>query len=73
MNTAECLMQQFGGVHIPLTEVARFYLNMDETAAKNNAAKGLIPFAFRASDSNKSEWIVDVRDLAEYLDKKRKK
>ena len=72
IDTAQSLKEQFGTIHPYLTTVTSIYLNMDEAVAKNNAAKGLIPFPiFKASDSNKAPWLVDVRDLAEYLDNRR--
>lgn len=74
MNTAQSLKEQFGSIHPKLVDVADYYLNLSEGEAKKQATKGLIPFpVFKASNSNKAAWIVDVRDLAEYLERERKK
>jgi len=73
MNTAESLKEQFGAIHPKLTDVASYYLNQSEDTSTNNAAKGLIPFPiFKVSESNKAPWIVDVRELAKWLDEQQK-
>jgi len=74
MNTAEALKEQFKTIHPTLVDVASIYLNMEETTAKKQAAKGLIPFhIFKPGRSNKSPWLTDVRDLAKWLDEERRK
>lgn len=71
MNTAENLRQEFGTQFPRLERVAEVYLNV--TASNNlstKAAQGQIPFPiFKASTSNKAPWLVDVKELAKYLDK----
>ena len=72
LDVSKELKNQFGSVHAKLTDVADYYLNMGEESATRAAAKGEIPFkVFKATKSRKAPWLVDVRDLEEYLDKKR--
>jgi len=74
MNTEESLKEQFGSIHAKLVDVASVFLGLGEEAAKKQAAKGLIPFhIFKAGKSNKCPWLVDIRDLAVYLDEARRK
>jgi len=72
LNVSKELREQFGSVHAKLTDVAQYYLNLNEESANRAAAKGDIPFKiFKAAKSNKAPWLVDVRDLEEYIDRKR--
>lgn len=72
MNTTFLLMAQFNKAVIPLDEICKEYFGLESRTAKNYAKAGRLPVpAFRTSDSNKSTWMVNVTDLAEYLDKLR--
>ncbi|MCT7942419.1 pyocin activator PrtN family protein [Shewanella holmiensis] len=72
MNTAFLLMAQFNKAVIPIKDICDEYFGLSEATAKNYAAAGKLPIpAFRAGKSNKSTWMVNVTDLAEYLDQLR--
>lgn len=70
MNTAEDLKKEFG--RFPrLADVAKVFLGIEDAAtASKMAGNGKLPFpAFRVG-SERSPWIVDVKYLAEFIDKK---
>lgn len=70
MNTAEDLKKEFG--RFPkLADVAKVFLGIEDAVTLSRlAGSGKLPFpAFRVG-SEKSPWIVDVKYLAEFIDKK---
>jgi hypothetical protein len=70
MNTLFLLMYEFNSVHIPLETVAEKYLRLNRKDAMHRANAGQLPFpTFRATTSQKSTIMVDVRDLADWLDR----
>jgi hypothetical protein len=70
MNTAEDLKKEFG--RFPkLADVAKVFLGIeDQTTANRLAGTGKLPFPAFRMGSERSPWIVDVKYLAEYIDKK---
>lgn len=71
MNTVFLLMAEYRSATIPLGEVAKRYLGLDEKSARARAARAELPFpAFRA-ESQKAPWMVSVEDLASWLDRER--
>lgn len=74
MNTAFLLLAEHGTGDIPLAVVAEKYLGINIRIAAGKAARGELPFtAYRASGSQKSPWIVNVADLAAWIDRERAK
>ena len=72
MTTADDLKIEFSARFIELNQVTAKYLGWSEDFTRDQANKGLIPFrTFKAVKSNKAPWLVDVIDLANYLDKMR--
>ncbi|ABN63095.1 pyocin activator PrtN family protein [Shewanella sp. SP1S1-7] len=72
INTAFLLMAQFNKVIVPLDQISKEYFGLEPRTAANYAKAGRLPLAaFRTSNSNKAPWMVNVTDLAEYLDKQR--
>jgi hypothetical protein len=72
MTTAEDLKIEFSARFIELKKVTTKYFGWSEDFTRDQANKGLIPFrTFKAVKSNKAPWLVDVIDLANYLDKMR--
>lgn len=72
MNTAALLFFQHGKAVIPLEEVCEAYFGMDKRTAFYNANRGTLPVpAFKATDSRKAPWLVNVFDLAKLLDERR--
>lgn len=69
ISTYFSLMAEFQTTHVELEKVAAKYFAMSSAKALEKARAGEFPIpAFRAG-SQKSPWLVDVRDLAEYLDR----
>lgn len=69
LNTAECLREEFGTLYPKVARVANEYMGLEEKAAKRIAALGGMPFpVFKMGKSQRAPWLVDVRDLAKYLD-----
>lgn len=74
MNTLFLLMYEFNSVHVPLETVAEKYLRLNRKDAMHRANSGQLPFpTFRATNSQKSTIMVDVRDLADWLDHSRER
>ena len=71
MNTAFLLLAEFNQADIPLESVATKYLGLDKREAYRRAAAAQLPFPAYRAGSQKSPWLVNVNDLAEYLDKAR--
>lgn len=67
MKTLFALMAEYETANIPLERVCHIFgLGPDEAAKRANRHKLPVP-AFRAG-TQKAPWIVDARQLAEYLD-----
>lgn len=75
MNTLFLLMAEFDGqAEVALADLCPKYTGMEAAKAKRLAARQALPFpAHRASQSQKSGWLVHLQDLAAYLDSERKK
>ncbi|WP_088211123.1 pyocin activator PrtN family protein [Shewanella sp. Shew256] len=72
MNTAFLLMAQFNKVIVPLEEISKEFFALEPRTAANYAKAGRLPVpAFRGGEGNKAPWLVNVNDLAAYLDKQR--
>lgn len=72
LNTAFLLMAEFGTSQIPLSEIAPKYLKMSLTTAKRKANAGELPIpTYRLNDSQKSLRMINVNDLASYIDQQR--
>jgi hypothetical protein len=72
MTTADDLKLEFNARFIDLKQVTAKYLGWSEDFTRDQANKGLIPFrTFKAVKSNKAPWLVDVIDLANYMEKQR--
>ncbi|MCT8874170.1 pyocin activator PrtN family protein [Shewanella xiamenensis] len=72
MNTAFLLMAQFNKAIVPLDEISEEYFALAPRTAQNYAKAGRLPVpAFRGGEGNKAPWLVNINDLAAYLDKQR--
>ncbi|QYJ79403.1 pyocin activator PrtN family protein [Shewanella acanthi] len=72
MNTAFLLMAQFNKAIVPLEQISKDYFALEPRTAANYAKAGKLPVpAFRGGEGNKAPWLVNVNDLAAYLDKQR--
>lgn len=70
-STVHLLMSEFGAnVFVPLEDIAGKMLGISINTAKRKAGSNSLPFpAIRLSESQKSPYFVDIRKLAEYVDK----
>lgn len=73
MNTYFGLLAEFDGrSELPLEEVAPRYFGISARTASTRAGAQALPVpTYRASDSQKSPWLVSAVDLAKYLDERR--
>lgn len=71
MKTVDILFQKYRDKFIPLTTVAADYYAVNDLKTINRMAdKGQFPGLrpFRARDSKKSPYLIDIENLAEALD-----
>ncbi|EMM9996555.1 pyocin activator PrtN family protein [Morganella morganii] len=72
MNTVFLLMAEFGTSQIPLNIVAEKFLRLTPSYADKKANLGELPFpTYRDDRSQKSQRMIHVSDLAEWIDKQR--
>lgn len=71
MNTVFLLFAEFETGEIPLSEVAPKYFGIDSRKAIEKARSQSLPVPVYRGGSQKSQWLVSVQDLAQYLDRKR--
>lgn len=72
MNTVWLLMARFEKPSVPLDQVCEEFFGMKEKQARMLASAQSLPVpAFKLRDSEKARWFIDVRDLAEHIDKQR--
>lgn len=72
MNTVFLLMAEFNSPIIPLSAVCKKYFGMEIRTAKRNACEMKLPIPFfKATESQKSEWVCHAEDLASYIENKR--
>lgn len=70
MNTVLLLLAEHGTAHLPLEKVGECYLGVGKDDAYRKAVSGALPFAaFKLG----RKWIVDIRDLATWIDSHRLK
>jgi len=68
MKTIFLLLMQFETANIPLSIVAKHILTMSPDEAKKRASAERLPFPTFRGGSQKSERLVDIVELANYLD-----
>lgn len=68
MNRVFLLMAEFEAAYIPLEQIAPKYLGMDERTWKRAASTQSLPFPVFRAGSQKAPWLVNVNELARYLD-----
>lgn len=66
---ADRLEREFGTSEIPLADMSKKYLGLEEKHAKVKASLNQLPFPVYRADpgSNKSPWLVNVDQLASHL------
>lgn len=71
IKTVYLLMAEFNSSHIRLEDLCGTYLDMEYPRACRLAARQKLPFPVIRTAGQKSPWMVQVEDLAKYLDKMR--
>lgn len=72
MNTVFLLLAEFEKPLVPLSDICERYFSCNPNTARDRATAGKLPVpAFRTGDSQKAPYMVDIRDLAEFIDKQR--
>lgn len=71
MNTLFLLMAEYESSQVPLSIVAEKFLNLTAAYADKKASLGELPFPTYRDVSQKAPRMVDIRDLAEWIDKQR--
>lgn len=72
MNTMFLLMAEHGSAEIPLEKVAPLF-GLSRAEACKRACRQALPVPAYQPGSQKAPWMVDVRDLAAYIDAQRDK
>lgn len=73
MNTLFALMAEFNTAEIPLEKVCEKFFGLSERKAKQRASTHELPVPAYRGGSQKSPWLVNVQDLANYIDNCREK
>lgn len=71
MNTLYHLLAEYESIHVPLTRISEKYLNLSSPEACRKANAQSLPFPSFKADGLRSVWMVDLRDMAEWLDRLR--
>jgi hypothetical protein len=71
MKTLFALLAEYESVHAPLEVIAQKYLGLDRRQAFRDASAGQLPFPVLRLRGQKSPWMVDLRDIADWWDKER--
>lgn len=71
MKTTYMLLLEFETSDIPLKAVAAKYFNLSEEKMGQWARQHKFPFPVFRGGTQKSQWLVSVTDLGEYLDKQK--
>jgi hypothetical protein len=67
------LMAEFQAGEIRLIDCCEKYFGIRAPEAKRRALVQKLPVrVYRATDKQKSEWLVSIEDLAEYIDKRKR-
>ncbi|WP_372941464.1 pyocin activator PrtN family protein [Shewanella sp.] len=73
MNTVFLLLAKYERSPVPLNEVCEEFFGIGEKHASMLAASQSLPIpVFKLRESERAKWMVDIRDLAEHIDKKRR-
>lgn len=73
MNTTENLLKEFGTQFPTLHEVSSRFFGWGDRVIRKHLAEGTFPIrTFKARPGRKSPWLIDVKDLAEYLESRQK-
>ncbi len=68
MNTHFALLAIYGDVNIPLEKCCMEFFGLSPKRAAEAANKQALPVPAYRLGSNKSQWFMDIKLLAEYID-----
>lgn len=71
MNTLYHLLAEYESIHVPLSLISEKYLNLSSSEAARKANAQSLPFPVFKASGLRSVWMVDLRDVAEWLDRLR--
>lgn len=71
MNTLYNLLAEHESIHVPLACISEKYLNLSSPEACRKANTQSLPFPAFKADGLRSIWMVDLRDVVEWLDRLR--
>jgi Pyocin activator protein PrtN len=67
-STYFALLMEFGTAHVPVTVFAKKYMDMEEDWAKKMATANKFPINVFRIGGQKSPWMIDIKDAADYID-----
>ena len=70
MTRLHALLIEFGSYDLPLEQVAKKYLDMEVKRAAGLAALQKLPIPAYRAGTQKSNWLVSAKDLADLLDQR---
>lgn len=71
MNTFFAIMAEFETADIPLEKVCEKYFGMDPKQAIRKASTQQLPVPVYKGGSQKSQWLLSAKDLADHMDARR--
>ena len=69
VSTYFALLAEFGTQDIPLTDICSKYFGLNEKQAKQKATMRQLPIPCYRGGSQKSPWLCNAKDLADFIDK----
>ncbi len=73
ISTFFALMAEFGTAEIPLENICEKFFALQPDMAKKRAARRQLPVPAYRGGTQKSPWLVNAQDLADYIDEQRAK
>lgn len=71
VSTYFALMAEFGQSEVPLEKVCEKYFGLSVEKAKVRAGRHSLPIPAWRGGSQKSPWLISLRDLASFIDAQR--
>jgi len=71
LNTVFLLLAEYESAHVPLERVATKYLGLTRKEAFSKANAHSLPFPALRVSGSRAPWMVDIRDVDEWLDNER--
>lgn len=71
MNTLFALLAIYGGVNIPLDQCCEAFFALSPKKAAEAANRQALPIPAYRLGSQKNQWFLDAKTLADYIDRKK--